>query len=71
MLRIRKGFVSSYDETKYTARICFPDDNNVVSDNLSILEGCTLPLRVDEFVMCVYDAADDGYILGRLHKKVT
>lgn len=66
MLEIRKGFISSYDNETRTARVCFPDNDNVVSDNLPIIESCSIPFEVDEFVICIYDAANDGYILGRL-----
>lgn len=71
MIKLRKGFISSYDKNERTARVCFPDNDNMVSDNIPIVEGCTLPLKVDEFVICLYDTANDGYILGRLHERVS
>lgn len=65
---IRTGKISSYNNDNYTARVYFAD-LDMVSGELPILESCTLPLYVDEYVVCIYTEAKAGIILGRLHEK--
>lgn len=65
---LRTGRISSYDKENLLARVYF-EDLEIVSDSLPILESCTLPLEIDEYVICIYTEAKDGIVLGRLHEK--
>lgn len=65
---LRTGRISSYDKENLLARVYF-EDLEIVSDSLPILESCTLPLEIDEYVICIYTEANDGIVLGRLHER--
>ena len=62
---IRVGIVSSYNDEKKLARIIFPD-LGITSVECQILESCTTPLKVDEYVTVIYTDSKDGYIIGRI-----
>lgn len=65
---IKIGKVSSYDKKNLTARVFYEDESNV-SGQLQILESCSLPLEIDEYVVCAYSKYGYGFVLGRWHEK--
>lgn len=64
---LRVGVVSSVNASKKQARVHFPDQNNMVSDWLYVLQrGGNYTPSVNDRVLCafVYGDNTDGFILG-------
>lgn len=73
---VRVGIVSSVDPAKATVRVTFPDNDNLVSGELRILNRGGVKNRdywlpdVDDEVVCIFPTNDanycDGFIVGAL-----
>lgn len=72
---IRIGKVSSVDYQKGTARVFFPDDDDIVSYDLPVLHRNCLKNKdynmpdIDERVVCVFlsSGVETGFILGSIY----
>lgn len=64
---VRIGTVSSVDMSSRTARVVFPDKNDMVSGSLKIVkqEEIWLP-AVGQAVLCLYlpNGESDGFVIG-------
>ena len=73
---IRVGIVSSTNPEKNTVRVTFPDEDNLVSSELRILQRGGVKNRdywmpdVDDEVVCIFPTNDenfcDGFVIGCL-----
>lgn len=79
---IRIGYVSSVDAGTGTARVSFPDSENIVSSPLQIVSRGTKNTKdfwlpaIDDQVLCIMMPDDsgkgttDGYIIGSLYSAI-
>ena len=69
---VRTGTVSTVDAAKKKVRVLFKDQDNMVSDELSVVipytDGNFEPPAVEDVVLCLFTAAGDGYCLGKIEE---
>ncbi|MDU5949239.1 MAG: hypothetical protein E6Z15_19530 [Paenibacillus macerans] len=68
----RVGTVSTVDTAKKKVRVLFKDQDNMVSDELSVVipyaGGNFEPPAVEDVVLCLFTATGDGYCLGKIEE---
>lgn len=67
MPKMHIGIVSSVDAGEHTARVFYPDAEDMVSDWLYVLQtGTNWMPGINDRVLCVTMEDADGYILGAI-----